>query len=192
MKLTQEQLITLSGNSVYLKRLDMDKFEEVAENLLNPNYETILFTTTPVIFTKSGIRSYIENVVKDRSRIDFLIYSKETDEIVGDVALNEIDSRNRCCNIRIAIDSSANFGKGYGKEAMLLTLNYGFGMLNLHKVELSVLPSNERGIHLYEKLGFKREGVRRDAQFFNHKYHDMITMGLLENEFQEIHLEGDK
>lgn len=188
-ELTKEQLITLRGNSVYLKRLDVDMFEEIAKNLMNTSYQTKVLTSTPVVFTKSGIKNFIENAIKDSSRVDFMIYSVATDEMLGDMALNEIDTRNRSCNIRIAIDSSSNYGKGYGQEAMKIALNYGFGMLNIHKVELSVLPSNERAIRVYEKLGFIREGIRRDAQFFNHKYHDMIMMGLLENEFLEKNID---
>lgn len=59
-------------------------------------------------------------------------------------------------------------GKGYGTEALVLMLDYGFGICNLHRIE--------------RKIGFQREGVQRDALFYNHQYHDSIPMSMLSSE----------
>jgi RimJ/RimL family protein N-acetyltransferase len=71
-------------------------------------------------------------------------------------------------------------------------LDYGFGIANLHRIELDVFAFNERAIRTYEKLGFQREGVKRDMLYYNHQYHDAILMSILEHEFREIHLKTDK
>ena len=42
-------------------------------------------------------------------------------------------------------------------------LDYAFGILQLHRVELNVYDINERAVHVYEKVGFKVEGRQRDA-----------------------------
>ena len=67
---------------------------------------------------------------------------------------------------------------------MLAVLNFGFGIYNLHRIELQVYSFNKRAIHVYEKLGFKREGVLRDYLYFNNQYHDAIVMSILETEFK--------
>lgn len=188
MKLSVEDFIELKGSVVYLKRLDLEYIEEYSESLLNSSTETIMLTTTTQVFNKQGIYKYVESVIGDASRIDFLIFSKETDELVGEVAISDIDRNNRSASIRIAIDKKANFGKGFGSEALIIALNYGFGMKNLHRIELEVLNENERGIHVYEKLGFRREGIKRDGCFFNHCYHDLITMSILEEEFRQRYM----
>lgn len=64
---------------------------------------------------------------------------------------------------------------------MILALDYGFGMFNLHRVDLQVYDFNERRLHVYETIGFKREGVLRDYLYFNHKYYDAVVMSILEN-----------
>jgi RimJ/RimL family protein N-acetyltransferase len=48
-----------------------------------------------------------------------------------------------------------------------------------------VFAFNPRAIHVYKKLGFKREGVRREVLFWDGEYHDVIVMGLLRREFTE-------
>lgn len=90
--------------------------------------------------------------------------------------------------MRIAIDQKVDFNKGYGSQSLILALHYGFGMKNLHRIELEVLNINKRAIHVYEKLRLKKEGIKRDGCFFNHRHYDLITMSILEEEFRQKYL----
>ena len=74
---------------------------------------------------------------------------------------------------------------GYGTEALKLLLDFAFNFQNMHSVDLKVFSFNERAIKCYEKSGFKRCGTRHDAYFLNGKYHDEITMEILENDYYE-------
>ncbi|MDK8190263.1 GNAT family protein [Paenibacillus sp. UMB7766-LJ446] len=145
-------------------------------------------TGTQNSFTRSQVERYIENAAQDDSRLMLLIALQENDQVIGDIALMDMHTKNRSAHIRIAIDNTENQGKGYGSEALLLMLDYGFGICNLHRIELEVYAFNQRAIRTYEKLGFQREGVRRDALFYNHQYHDAIQMSILEDEFRERHV----
>lgn len=50
----------------------------------------------------------------------------------------------------------------------------------LHRIELTVVADNQRAVHLYEKVGFQREGVKRENYLGEDgRYHDEIVMGLL-------------
>ncbi|WP_315122174.1 GNAT family protein [uncultured Clostridium sp.] len=185
MRMDMRNFLELKGDFVYLKKLDKEYLEQYWENLSNCSIETTVFTGTQQVFSKSDIERYLEDISEDRSRIDFLIFSKESNKIVGEVVINDIFRNNRSANIRILVNRKEDFSKGYGSEAMILALDYGFAMLNLHRIELEVFPFNQRAIHVYGKIGFIREGIRRDGCFFNNKYYDMITMSILEEEFRE-------
>ena len=104
--------------------------------------------------------------------------------VVGDINLFHIDTRNRAASIGLSIWRAEDRGRGFGTDAMRALLRWGFGELNLHRVELSVDPANERAIHIYEKLGFVHEGRRREAHYGDGRYVDDILMGLLGREFQ--------
>lgn len=177
--------LELKGKLIYLKKLDVEYLEQYWEGLNSCSIESLVFTGTQQVFNKSGVERYLENISADTSRVDFLIFSKDSNEIVGEVVINDIFMSCRNANLRISINRKENFSKGYGTEAIILALNYGFAMLNLHRIELEVFPFNKRAIHVYERIGFKREGIRRDGCFFNNKYYDMITMSILEDEFRE-------
>ena len=46
----------------------------------------------------------------------------------------------------------------------------------LIRLELTVFTDNERAIHLYESMGFQREGIRRKAAVRNGVYMDELAM----------------
>jgi RimJ/RimL family protein N-acetyltransferase len=50
----------------------------------------------------------------------------------------------------------------------------------LHRLELTVVADNHRAVRLYEKLGFQREGLKRENYLGEDgKYHDEIVMGMI-------------
>ncbi|WP_055668638.1 GNAT family N-acetyltransferase [Desnuesiella massiliensis] len=190
-KLTAKSNLDLTGEKVYLKVLDKKYADEYLKLTCDMDSDSRLFTGTHTFFNVTQIENYLEDISTDNSRIDFLIFDKESTDIVGEVVLNDINRKDRRCNLRIGIFNKNNFSKGYGTEAIILALNYGFGMFNLHKIYLDVLNFNDRGVHVYEKIGFIKEGVLREDIYFNHRYYDVIMMSILENEFKERYLSLD-
>jgi RimJ/RimL family protein N-acetyltransferase len=174
----------LEGEKVYLRPIGLDDTDLYFRMLFHPEERRL--TGTQKSFTREQIYRYIEGKSQDPGSLLLLIALRETDEVIGDIALQSIDSYNRNANIRIAVMQQYQ-GKGYGSEAMKLMLDYGFGIVNLHRIELNVFSYNERAIHVYEKLGFKKEGVQREALYYDHAYHDSIIMSILEDEFRAIH-----
>jgi L-phenylalanine/L-methionine N-acetyltransferase len=50
----------------------------------------------------------------------------------------------------------------------------------MHRVELTVVADNHRAIKLYEKVGFQREGLKRENYLGEDgRYHDEIIMGII-------------
>ena len=50
----------------------------------------------------------------------------------------------------------------------------------MHRIGLHVIADNKIAVHLYEKFGFRVEGIMRDAYLgADGKYHDEIVMGLI-------------
>jgi RimJ/RimL family protein N-acetyltransferase len=101
------------------------------------------------------------------------------------VVLHRIQSRDRQAGFGILIGEKAEWSRGYGTEATRLIVRYAFDVLNLNRVWLHVLEDNQRGQRAYENVGFKVEGVLRQAGFREGRYMDMITMGILRGELIE-------
>lgn len=172
----------LEGEKVYLRYLE----SEDTDDFFTTDPEVRRLTGTQRPFSRRHIADYIERIAQDPSRVQFGIFLQETDQLIGDVAIMDMDNpMNRCGSFRIAINTPWT-GRGYGSEAMNLMLDYGFGMLNLHRIQLDVYTINERAIHVYEKAGFKKEGVLRQAWRFDHGYYDIVIMSMLEHEYRAL------
>lgn len=102
---------------------------------------------------------------------------------IGNVGLHRVDWKNRSAVLGIALGEKAYWGQGYGTDAVRTMLQFAFGELNLHRVELEVHEFNPRAIRCYEKAGFRHEGTRRQALFHEGRYWDVHRMGILQTEF---------
>ncbi len=76
-------------------------------------------------------------------------------------------------------------GKGYGKEALKILLDYGFNDRDFHRIQLNVLEFNHGAIALYEKAGFKKEGVFREFVLREGSRYDLYLYGLLKREWEK-------
>lgn len=102
------------------------------------------------------------------------------EQIAGHLALI-IDTHPRRRHIvSFGIGVGAEYsGKGVGKLLINTAIDYAFNWLAATRLELEVYSDNERGLHLYKKLGFEVEGVRRKAAFRDGKYCDVVMMSML-------------
>ncbi len=82
-------------------------------------------------------------------------------------------------------DDKAYWGQGYGGEAVELLLRIAFNGFNLHKVWLGCFDFNECGLRTYRRVGFVEEGRLRDEKYVDGRYHDLILMAMLEDEWRE-------
>ncbi|MGE5572869.1 MAG: GNAT family N-acetyltransferase [Bacteroidota bacterium] len=105
-------------------------------------------------------------------------------EYIGAIGLHAIDYRNRHCELGIVIGREDLLGKGLGREAIGLALEFAFNFLNMHKVNLRVFEYNERGRRCYLKCGFREEGRIREQRFYDSRYWDEIIMGMTGDEFR--------
>ncbi len=155
----------LTGERILLRPVRENELDAYFGLLQEP--EAMRLTGTQERFTKESTSAWLQKIGRvHEDRVDLMIALKETDELIGEVVLNEIDPVNRCANIRIMV-SGRHSDRGYGSEAMRLMLRHGFEDLNLHRIELGVYAFNPRAVHVYEKLGFSREGVKRDALYLD-------------------------
>jgi RimJ/RimL family protein N-acetyltransferase len=113
----------------------------------------------------------------------WVIADRPDDRCIGHVGLYQIDYRIGKAEYAIMIGDKTMWNRGIGHLVTKTVVEYGFKQLNLHRISLEVLATNERALHLYQKIGFQQEGVLRDCQYKNGNYIDVIMMSILEAEW---------
>lgn len=151
------------------KKNDADKLREWFEDEIGRHF----------ILTRATSRVYdVERLIEDDRQVLGIITSKEKTPI-GLLAFLDYDKEQKKAELRKLIGDPAFRGKGLGKEATKLWIQYGISNLGLHKIYLNTLQTNVRNIRLNEELGFKVEGILIDECFIDGKYSDLLRMGLV-------------
>jgi diamine N-acetyltransferase len=117
------------------------------------------------------------------------VFTIETKEgrVIGNMGILHLEWKDRRVEMGIMIGEKDCWGKGYGTESINLLLQYLFDELNMNRVSLYADSRNTRAIRCYEKCGFKREGLLRQARFKNGCYSNDVTMAILQEDWKRLH-----
>ncbi len=171
----------LVGEKVYLSPMNSEDAERYTE-WLNDLATTINLSSAPKVISLEAEREFLQSLAKEG--YNFAIVRKENDELIGNCGLLSVDQVQQTAELGIFIGEAESRGQGYGSEAILLLLDFAFNLLNLHTVFLRVREFNEKARRVYEKLGFREIGRRRECVRIGGKYYDDIYMDILDREFE--------
>lgn len=142
-----------------------------------------------------GWLDYIETVDDSRQNIEGRIkglletggYPKSfaivyQGELAGTIGFNDINRGIKCGTVGYWLGQDFQ-GKGIMSQALETLIEYGFRDLGLNKIEIRVATGNVKSRALPEGLGFKQEGVLRDAEWLYDRYVDHVVYGLLRAEW---------
>ncbi len=167
----------LTGPRVRLEPLGSGHFEGLRPMFDDP--EGTRLTGTHQRFTEDELRRWLATRQNHHDRADWAIVRREDDAVLGEVVLSELDGHNASVSFRISLVGPGVFGRGYGTEATRLVVDYAFDVVGLHRIGLEVFDFNPRARRVYEKCGFVREGLRRDALRWDGRWHDAVRMAIL-------------
>lgn len=113
---------------------------------------------------------------------DLLPVASGLSTLIGHCGLYYVNWIARHAELSIYIGSRHHRGRGYGKEALTLLMDYAFDVMNLNRVWCEVFDHND-AIHVYKKIGFVPEGVRRAHHYDEGRYIDCHILGLMRDEW---------
>jgi RimJ/RimL family protein N-acetyltransferase len=103
---------------------------------------------------------------------------------VGSIATHDCNRRNGTFSYGVDVVREHQ-RKGYASDAIRLVLKYYFEELGYQKANIGVFSYNTASLHLYERLGFQREGRQRRMLFSKGVYFDLIWFGMTLEEFRQ-------
>jgi RimJ/RimL family protein N-acetyltransferase len=186
----------LRGEKVLLRAVIRDDLPRKAEFANDPEYFVLQHDDPWEPISPEESEARFERLVdegRDGSGVTFAI---EADgQYIGECTLFRFDALTHTAMLGIGIGDRAYWGRGYGREAVGLLLDYAFDLRHLQRVWLTVNATNERAIRCYAACGFVEEGRLRRHVWLRGKYDDLVTMGILREEWEQhtraVHAGGD-
>jgi RimJ/RimL family protein N-acetyltransferase len=176
-------VVYYEGDRVYFRPLEIED-EPLLKRWVNDpcNWRTLMFRPP---LNAQREREYIEGQGKSETDYTFGIVARDGHRLIGSAGLHRVRPIDRRATFGIMIGDRASQNRGYGSEAVRLTLRFGFEELNLNRIELSVFANNPRAIWCYQKAGFVQEGCLRQACYRNGQYVDEYRFAVLRSEWEE-------
>ena len=181
-----------NGRLVCLRALEKSDLDEIMR--FYNDYELRRLLGPPIIRSREYIAEWVDRVSlwtpwRD-GHLVMAIVQKDNNEFLGIARIEAVMFPHGRAEIGISIYDPKQRGKGYGTDATLVTLWIGFNILGLHSIYLDTMEDNERSIHVYEKIGFKRVGVLRETEFIDGSHKGLLIMDILRDEFQKKYPPG--
>ncbi len=172
-------MLTLKGKHIFLRALEPEDLDFI---YLIENDERIWeMSTTQTPYSRFLIKQYLENAhqdIYDVKQLRLAICSYD-EAILGFIDLFDFNPTHNRAGIGILIAEEAHRSKGYGKEALALVKNYAKTHLRLHQLYANIAEDNIASITLFEKLGFKKIGIKKDWNLVNGNYKDELLYQLI-------------
>ncbi|MGM9973013.1 MAG: GNAT family N-acetyltransferase [Clostridiaceae bacterium] len=174
---------TLIGNKVILRPFTPLDVEAMEECLKDP--ELLKFTGSTSDIDRELLMKWYSSRNEQIDRLDLAIVDKFTDNVVGEVVLNEYDEVEHSMNYRILIGPKGR-DRGLGSETTSLIVDYVFLNTDLKQLTLGVYAFNPRGKRVYEKSGFVFESIDKNELEYQGEMIDLINMKLKREDWEEI------
>lgn len=172
--------VFLEGKQVALRTIEEEDLEYLQEQVNDPQVWRAIGRDYPVNADQE--QSFYEDIVCSDDEVSLLIADGEGP--VGTIGLQDVGSPSDTSEIGYWVDPEYH-RMGYGSDATARLVEYGFQQLGLHRIEARVFEFNDASKALLESVGFREEGIHRDAEFIDGEYQDIHWYGLLESEWRD-------
>jgi RimJ/RimL family protein N-acetyltransferase len=146
---------------------------------------TLRYWSTPPWAEPTLADELIARDLKAMAEGDYLRFGIERradGRLIGLCTLFAFYLPSRRCEIGYILQRDC-WGQGYMHEALLTLLDYGFGVLDLNRVEADIDPRNDGSRRTLARLGFVQEGHLRERWIVAGETSDTHLLGLLRSDW---------
>jgi len=105
------------------------------------------------------------------------------DRPAGTIGFHNFDTANRSAHIGYWISKEYE-GKGIITRCCHVLIDYLFDVMKLNRIQINCSVENVRSRAVPERLGFRLEGIQRQAEFINGKFGDWAIYSMLKEDWK--------
>lgn len=173
----------LEGKTVILRAIELNDFPLLYKWLNDPEVTHFMFYgQTPL--NREHIKKMIQGYIDASQHTVFTVLDKKSKNPIGFAGIFDVEPTARHGGLVAVIGEKKFWDKWFGLEVIALLTHYGFDRLNLNMAYLGMTRADNRGaVRMYEMIGYKFGGSRRQYLYRNSEYYDAAFMDLLRDEY---------
>jgi RimJ/RimL family protein N-acetyltransferase len=174
------EIVGLKGDRVRLVPPDRTLHLENALQWLNDPEITATIKLNLGV-TRRQEEAFFERIETQRDADFTWAILDESGRHIGFIGLHGINWRNRWATGGLLIGERSAWGRGYASDAVRVRTRFGFGELGLHRISGHTMnPAMKR---VYEKCGYRHEGVARGMFWRDGRWHDADLFAILSDDW---------
>ncbi|VDC02402.1 unnamed protein product [Peniophora sp. CBMAI 1063] len=173
--------MTFETERTILRAYEPSDAEKIYEHWNSLEIQDLAFIDCAAPRTKKFVEKSAEHI-QANDGIFIMVTNKDNGQFIGQFSFTMPSKKNRVGEIGISV-VDAYRGKGYGKEILTWVVQHGFRDCGLHRITLGTVEHNTAALALYKSVGFVEEGISREANWVGGKWRGMITLSILEHEW---------
>lgn len=171
----------MKGNQIFLRPVEKEDLVLRPKWFNDPEINKTLLISVPIGYAQT--LQWFERSVKDPSKLNLSICDIKTEKVIGMTGLLNIDHFHQNAQFYITIGDKEYWGKKIPDEVIPLVLEHGFTELNLMKIYLWTINSNDKARKIYERNGFVLEGIMKKHYFCRGMHQDLYQHAILKEEW---------
>jgi diamine N-acetyltransferase len=174
----------IEGKKVALRALERDDLKLMHRWLNDAEIMEWARSKPDNLASMESVEKEFEQDVKGENphRRTFMVVESRTGKAVGWAMIRWWRPFSTTADLGLVIADKQLRGQGLGTEATKLLVDVAFEQHNMHKAELFTRADNKAAVTAVRKCGFRLEGRHREEIYFNGKYHDGLSFGLIRSE----------
>ena len=174
------------GDRIYFRPLEIEDIKNGWQQWINDENSNEFLDGIYPVSKENLIKYFNEN--QPPKAVIFSICDKASDTYFGNAKLGSIDWVNKRCTYGRLIGKKEYRGKGYGSEALIMLVKYGFLKLGMNRIYSGAIEDNVASLKSNEKVGFVKEGTQREAVYRNGKFVNIVSLAMTKKDFDKKYL----
>ena len=174
----------MESKKIYLRALELDDYKVSVLWRNDPEILSMLCGQKYFV-SEEAEKKWVLDASHDKN-VRLAVCTKKDNIYIGNVYLTDINLVNRSAQSHVLIGNKDYWGGGYGRDAVMLLLDYAFNELGLHRIEASIIDSNIASLKMHQHCGYVIEGIKRNSVFKGGRFHDQTILSILRSEFDNI------
>lgn len=178
----------ISGKYVGLRAIEKEDLPQLREWRNNPDLRKFFREIAEI--SKTNQEAWFESInSKNSPHKMFAIIKLDTNELMGACGLCYIDWINRSADFSIYLGyNNLYIDDVYAIEAAKIMRNYGFDILNLHRLWAEIYTLDAQKKAFFNTLGFKLDGELRETYWYDKQWYNSLFYSLLDHETKKEEL----
>jgi|SRR3989344_7735338 len=172
-----KEKIILKGENIYLRPLELQDIEGNYPKWFDDEEVCKYNDHVPHTKTKQDFIDYVNEISNSEKDYVFAICDVHNNTHLGNISLQKINYRYSNGELAIIVGEKEYWGKGVGREAWKLLMDFGFNVLKLHRLYCGTHEKNLGMQKIALACGMEYEGRLKHAILKNGEYADVFLYG---------------